>query len=255
MSRGAESRKEAAEPKPSKQFSTERIIVRGLILLLLVVVGFEAYIRMSYTRAANTIKDRYMASDLASGSNHLTNVDVKEIVGGKTPAIAGPVTQLKIPAQTYEIYVWKSLFKHRFTPPLSRTIDLEAAFSGDIPPEYLPEDVKALRKNPETREDQDFWSAYVLYVYYGPEDKKTQTREVVSVRETREPYLYEENPDPNTYIAKLPDDEGLKGRRESKMAAMRASYGRNNMKVTPEMEDQADPWKNVPEKYKKGAGK
>lgn len=238
-----------------KRSPVERLIVWGGILVLLSVVGVESYAKYGYTTASEALNRELSEGDAKTQVGHLTDVDVKRILGGKQPEFAGKISQLKIPARTYEVYVWRGLLKRNWNPPESREdIDIHAAYSGQVRPDLLPENIQKIRQNPTSREVPNFFSAYTLYVYYSVEDRTSKVREVVSVRDSREPYQYEEVLEPYVYLSTLPTDEGLAIRHKNVMEQHKAGMGKRGEAITPESLDRIDPWKNPPPEYLKNIG-
>lgn len=215
----------------SRRSPVERILVWGGILALLVVVGIEYSAQHSFHKAWTLLNDKLEAGDIpnAQGSR-LTSLDVPKLLG-KEPEFKGHPGQIKLSSQYYEAYVFRSLFKTKFSPPPEKPeiIDINAIYSGNVRPDLIK------YRTPEKREPATFFTAPVLFVYYGPEDPKTHVREVVSLSQEREKYYDEYTP--------IPDQEELKRRHDENLATMISGMEKMGGKLTADQKEKLDPWK------------
>ena len=75
----------------------------------------------------------------------------------------------------------------------------------------------------------------MIYVYYGIEDARTHSREVISVVPEREKYYDEFTP--------IPNKEELKNRHDQNLASMISGIEKNGKKLTADEKEKLDPWK------------
>ena len=214
-----------------KRNPVERIVVRAILLLLVAILGIEYWVQQSFQKGWAGLQDAISANDNPKGGR-LTSEDVSRILGGKQPEFKGSPGQILMNSPYYEAYVWRSLLKRRFTAPpeTPEEVDQIAIFSGEVRPDLIK------YRTPEKKDTQDFFSAYVIYVYYTREDPKTHVREVLNVVQEREKYLDELNP--------IPTPEQLKKKHEA--ALERAKLNRYKTPPTPEQLELMDTWKHPP---------
>ena len=222
---------------PAKRSNVERIIVWGGILGLLALVGYEYAVKQNYTKASEALTQALESTDKdTSKQKYITNQDVDRLLGRKPEFSGSPGQIFPLNSAYYEAYVWRSPLKQKFIAPPKEpeALDQFAIFTGEV----RPQDVKY--RNPDLDKNRSakpsFFDAYVLYVYYAPEDAKTKTRDVIHVSPNREKYFDE--------VLHIPDAAELKIRHEANMARKIFDLEKGRDILTPQQIEQLDTWKH-----------
>lgn len=221
-----------SSPGSSKRSPVERMIVWGGILLLLAIVGNEFRVQRAYQSGIEKLSTALEAGDKGGKADMVvTNMDVKRILG-KEPEFRGHPGQILTNSQYYEAYVWRSLFKQKFTAPpeMPEMVDLFAIYSGEVRPDLIK------YRTPVVTPPPSFFDANVLYVYYGLEDPKTKAREVVSFSQEREKFIDERQ--------RIPTAEELKETHTKAFARQVGEMRSKGIKLTDDDVNKMDSWKN-----------
>lgn len=159
---------------------------------------------------------------------------------GKEPDFSGNPGQLyRLNSNYYEAYVWRSKQRHRFIPPPKQAeiVNMYALYSGEVRPDKVKYRTKGFDKNLSTPPSPE--DARVLYVYYGPEDRRSKVREVVEISAKRVRYHDDER--------KPPDAAELKKIHERNLQRAIEDAEKFGPKLTEEQKEKMDSWKYPPE--------
>ena len=216
--------------------SAERVVVWGIILVLVSVAGYEFYVKSKFEAAEKAVLDKLADAekDLKSAT-HLTDKDIPVLLGGKKPDFVGNPGQVSmLNSNYYEAYVWKSLIKNRFVMPPEKPeiLNMSALYAGEVPPEQVKYRTPGYDKNIEDK--ANFFSAYVLYIYYGGLHKGV--REVINVARERVPY--------HDSVRTPPDAAQLKQIHEQNIASAIALQEKSGIKLTDKQKEELDSWKH-----------
>jgi hypothetical protein len=109
----------------------ERIFVYGVIIALVVLVGFEAYGMFAHTRVVNTLTAQMETTETDAKAPDVTEADIKAALGSKQPirteeypSAAGYAKSKKL-----EVYSWFSL-RSWFDPTKKRELWVKYAKKG-----------------------------------------------------------------------------------------------------------------------------
>jgi len=102
---------QSSHPAAKPRNPVEKFLVRGLIAVLLVLVGIEGYFRMDYGKALDALKERVKAVDSGTGKA-VTETDVKAILGDRKPSRTeefGASNPSRNGAKRLDVYSWFTL--------------------------------------------------------------------------------------------------------------------------------------------------
>lgn len=231
----------ATAPPVKKRSPIERGIVWTIILAGLVLAGTEYLTRWKFQGAWNQLQQALGANeDDGNHQSFLTDVDVHRILGNRKPEFVGHPGQIELMSQHYEVYVWRSVLKRKFLMPPDEPeyVDTYAIFTGAVRPDLIR------YRTPEPKEVRDFFSAYRMFIYYGPEDPQTKSREVVHLTQQRLPYWDE--------TLTLPSKEALAAKHKISLARTVGELSKLK-KMSQEEIDKIDTWINPQPEYLDGS--
>lgn len=200
------------------------------------IKGEMEEVELAYLRAKEIVKNELQLAKEAGPVKRFTNQDLRKLLG-KEPEFAGNPGQINYASRYYEAYVWRSRLKPKFVaPPVQpEMLDLYAMYSGEVPPEKVKYRTKGFDKHASRMPEK--FDAPVLWVYYGPEDPGTKTREVLEISTKRLLYLDD--------VRTPPDAAELKKRHEQNMSRMINDLEKfQRRKLTQAERDALDSWKN-----------
>jgi hypothetical protein len=103
---------QSGSPAAKPRNPVEKLLVRGLIAFLLVLVVIEAYFKMDHGKALAALQDKVSAVDKDPNSKPVTEADVKAILGDRKPSRTeefGSQNPSRNGAKRLDVYSWFTL--------------------------------------------------------------------------------------------------------------------------------------------------